>query len=404
MSKVRDLPELTTLADDDLLYGVDSSAGVNGGRKVKISTIAAKAAADTKAVDVDYQRDNLLKKDIQVSTVDAENALNDLDDFKLSRSGSQPMTGDLNMDTHAISNVTTVNSVVVEAHASRHQPGGADAISTAAPTVNLSPATGNAEGSGTSLARNDHSHALEMAMGGDLSTINAGDVESLGSAGRLPRADHQHPVSTAAPVAIGTANSEGAATSLARSNHVHDHGSQSVGTHHAAVTTSVNGFMAAADKVKLDAMVFGFLSYTNSANQTTTQNNTAFTAIIIDSDTGSFANSLLTKTSTTQVRADFTGYLRVSYRVEVQNTSTNDRSVRVTALKNGTAVPSTQTRTIGKTNADRYGSVAGSFLLPCTTNDLFTIGYSNAEATVTDSLTIFAGGATINVEAIYKTA
>ena len=39
MSKVRNLPELTTLAPDDLLYTVDASVGVNGGRKVTAANL-----------------------------------------------------------------------------------------------------------------------------------------------------------------------------------------------------------------------------------------------------------------------------------------------------------------------------------------------------------------------------
>lgn len=61
----------------------------------------------------------------------------------------------------------------------------------------------------------------------------------------------------AAPVTIGTANSEGAANTFARSNHVHAHGDQAGGTLHAAATTSVNGFMSAADKTKLDGIQSG---------------------------------------------------------------------------------------------------------------------------------------------------
>src|SRR5512134_2158670 len=43
MSKVRDLPEITVLADDDLLYAVDESVGTNGGRKIKKSNLRATA-------------------------------------------------------------------------------------------------------------------------------------------------------------------------------------------------------------------------------------------------------------------------------------------------------------------------------------------------------------------------
>jgi hypothetical protein len=62
------------------------------------------------------------------------------------------------------------------------------------------------------------------------------------------------PLTTAAPVSVGTANAVGAAASFANSAHVHDHGSQTTGTHHAAATTLVNGFMSTTDKTKVDAV------------------------------------------------------------------------------------------------------------------------------------------------------
>jgi len=46
------------------------------------------------------------------------------------------------------------------AHASTHLPGGGDALTTAAPSVNLSVSSTNAEGSAASLARSDHRHAI----------------------------------------------------------------------------------------------------------------------------------------------------------------------------------------------------------------------------------------------------
>lgn len=57
------------------------------------------------------------------------------------------------------------------------------------------------------------------------------------------------------PVAVGSANSAGVGTTYARLDHVHDHGNQAGGALHADATTSISGFMSAADKVKLDGMV-----------------------------------------------------------------------------------------------------------------------------------------------------
>ena len=57
------------------------------------------------------------------------------------------------------------------------------------------------------------------------------------------------------PVAVGSANSAGVATTYARLDHVHDHGTQAGGALHADATTMAAGFMSAADKVKLDGIV-----------------------------------------------------------------------------------------------------------------------------------------------------
>jgi hypothetical protein len=61
----------------------------------------------------------------------------------------------------------------------------------------------------------------------------------------------------AAPASVAAANSEGVADSLARSDHVHDHGVQAIGagTQHAVVTPNpggLGGFMSPADKLVLD--------------------------------------------------------------------------------------------------------------------------------------------------------
>lgn len=79
------------------------------------------------------------------------------------------------------------------------------------------------------------------------------------------RADHKHDVQTAAPVSIGTVNSEGNATSLARSNHVHAHGDLIGGSLHAEATTGIAGFLSAADKLKLDGIEAGAQADQNSA-------------------------------------------------------------------------------------------------------------------------------------------
>lgn len=140
--------------------------------------------------------------------------------------GGRAMSGNLDMGGNNVVSVGTVDGVDVSAHAARHLPGGSDALSTGVP-VDVTKSA-NAEGSATSLSRSDH----------------------------------KHNVSTGVAVEItDSTNAEGSATSLARSDHTHSHGSRGGGSQHAAATTSVAGFMSAADKTKLDGLpstiVFG---------------------------------------------------------------------------------------------------------------------------------------------------
>ncbi len=147
-------------------------------------------------------------------------------------------------------------------------------------TVNAGDAA--VEGSGAGLSRRDHQHAV--ATGGSTSQLDIGDIGSEGSSANLAREDHVHPqpfpaapvnvtkaaaaagssarparddhkhdISTAIAISIGGLNLEGTATTLSRSDHLHDHANQLGGTLHSVATPSVPGFMSAADKTKLDA-------------------------------------------------------------------------------------------------------------------------------------------------------
>lgn len=64
---------------------------------------------------------------------------------------------------------------------------------------------------------------------------------------------------TSTPAAIGTA-APGSSVLAAAGDHVHAHGSQTDGTHHAAATTSAAGFMSAADKVITNNLAIGFVA------------------------------------------------------------------------------------------------------------------------------------------------
>lgn len=112
-----------------------------------------------------------------------------------------------------------------------------------------------ATGTGTHAAKDDHVHSVSTAAAVGLSPAS---TSAAGSADTLARSDHTHAIATAvAVITVGTANAAGSAATFARGDHVHSHGAQTDGTLHAAVSTSVAGFMSAADKVKLNALVAG---------------------------------------------------------------------------------------------------------------------------------------------------
>lgn len=65
-------------------------------------------------------------------------------------------------------------------------------------------------------------HTHAIDSTGTLSTINAGDTGSDGSSATgFAKKDHEHAVATAAAVGITATNAEGDSTSLARANHTH---------------------------------------------------------------------------------------------------------------------------------------------------------------------------------------
>ena len=152
--------------------------------------------------------------------------------------GTRAMSGDLNMGTNAITNVGNVDGVDISSHASRHLPGGSDALTMGTPTGVLVAATA-AEGAAATFAR----------------------------------ADHQHGIATGTPETVGTANASGSSSSVARLDHVHSHGNQLGGSLHAdAVAATSAGFMTGSDKSKLDGIEAGAtatpLSDTAPANVT----------------------------------------------------------------------------------------------------------------------------------------
>lgn len=105
------------------------------------------------------------------------------------------------------------------AHGTDHNPDGSDAPIIAVP-VGLDSASVNSSGAADSYTRSSHTHEIDTTTG-TISEVNAGDAPSGGSAAGLPKRDHQHGVSTAAPPATSAsaaAPAVGSASSLMRSD------------------------------------------------------------------------------------------------------------------------------------------------------------------------------------------
>lgn len=95
--------------------------------------------------------------------------------------GTRSMSGTLNMNTNAITNVTTVNSVTVQSHGSRHTPNGLDPLPVGVPV-----AIGTSLQSGTTntYALADHVHIISNGFITDV-LVNAANKDGLAGTASL---------------------------------------------------------------------------------------------------------------------------------------------------------------------------------------------------------------------------
>lgn len=93
-------------------------------------------------------------------------------------------------------------------------------VATASPSVALTATGANAEGTATSLARSDHTHAVSTGAAVNVAPDN---TNTTGTAASLARSDHTHALPVAAPIAltVGGANTAGSANTTCRSDHTH---------------------------------------------------------------------------------------------------------------------------------------------------------------------------------------
>lgn len=199
-------------------------------------------------------------------------------------------------------------------------------------------------------------------------------------------------LSIGTPSTIGESNSVGTSNNFSRGNHSHDHGSQTNGDHHAAATTSVNGFLPATDKVKLNKIGQGFIQYVNSGVLSTSS--LTFVAMSMDQDVDSDLNSLFTKTSATNFRTDFAGYVKVNFHATAYS-DTNDRGGEFQLYRNASPVNGAKGKYTAKNVPDRPGLVAFEIKTPCAVNDIFTIQYRSTEGALA---VVAAGYAKISIE------
>lgn len=133
-----------------------------------------------------------------------------------------------------------------------------------------------ARGSAATAAHADHVHAHGAQTDGTHHAAASTSVAGFMSASDKTKLDGvatgatATPLATVAPVAVAATAALGTSTKAAKEDHVHAHGAQTDGTHHAAATTSVAGFMSAQDKTDLGAATTKLAGIPANADNTAT--------------------------------------------------------------------------------------------------------------------------------------
>jgi len=268
MSKIRNLPEAPSLTPDDLLYAVDESAGTNGGRKVKVSTIKtateltasevkakyesnddtnaftdaeknklagveAGATADQSAAEVPYNNTSSGLAATQLQAAVDEVNIKAQADFRPSvvsgrilrfTGGTARFDGTFYQivgNDMLLNQSITNGEVYVDVDGVVKQTGSG----VAAPPYTIVFARFSTDLNDiTSLTDIRVKNAQNIVRGtlSDVRDVRAGAAASEGSSGRVSDAMHKHNILTGAPVDTGAANAEGSSTGLARADHVHN--------------------------------------------------------------------------------------------------------------------------------------------------------------------------------------
>jgi len=307
--------------------------------------------------------------------------------------GGRAMSGNLDMSGNNVTNVGLVDGVDVSAHTARHSPNGSDPLSIGSP-VQANADGNNNVGTANSYSRSDHKHDISIAAP---VTANADGNNNAGSASSVSRSDHKHNVSVAAPTTISdSTNQEGVASSLTRSDHVHAHGNRGGGALHALVTTTVNGFMSAVDKVILNRLRTGFLQYNTTApfaNSTTT-----FENVPLPGDLSSFPNTFFTKVNDTDFRCDFAGRIKAHYSISAEEAG-NNRGAQARLTLNGTPISNT-TRIGTGSGSTSQNMISHSQIIEVAVNDIIRLQFASTSGGQTSTINTGFGSLLIEIHSL----
>lgn len=270
MSKIRNLPEETTLDPNDLLYVVDSTVGANGGKKLKVSTLRTNnlpTAAEVKSlyesnpdtndftdaektklagIETGATADQIASEvpyDNSVTSLSATNVQDAIDqvseeagaDFKPSIVSGRILhytggtarfddifyavaAGDILLNPN-ITNGTVyidLDGIVKQTASSTSPP--PYTIVFAFFSTDLNNITGLID------YRVKNQQNIVRGLDADVRDVRAGASKTAGSSGRISDAQHKHDILTAAASTqlADQVNAEGVAIELARADHTHE--------------------------------------------------------------------------------------------------------------------------------------------------------------------------------------
>lgn len=108
--------------------------------------------------------------------------------------------------------------------------------------------------------------------GGTPTAIDPDDAGAAGTGTTISRSDHQHAITTGTPASVGTANAEGAGTGFARDTHVHDIGNGAIDAAALFAAGVVDTTALGAGAVTAPKTTVSYARVRRAANQSLTNN------------------------------------------------------------------------------------------------------------------------------------